>query len=90
MSNKKSDGGSRRLTAWTRIGIAKSERGRTFRVGDCIKRRDGKKGQWRIIGMDEHRSGVVELILRGEKSGKQDRIDIEDAKFLKPPYRVVF
>lgn len=84
----KKDSSSRRLTAWTRVGQASNERGRTFQTGDCIKRTD-KKGQWRIIGIDEHRSGVVELIIRGEKSGKQDRIDIEDAKYLAAPYRIV-
>lgn len=86
------DKSMRRLSAWTRLGSAQSDTGASFQSGDVCKVR-GAKGQYRIIGIDQHRSGLTELILRRElrgKVGKTNRVDIDDAIYVAPPYRAVY
>lgn len=83
---------SRRLRAWSRLGVITNDDGDEFRPGDVCKVA-GAKGQYRIIGIDQHRSGLIELILRREvrgKVGKVSRVDIDDAIYVEPPYRAVF
>jgi hypothetical protein len=78
-----------RLTAWEYVGRAFNDDCDEFRPGD-VCRRKGKGGWWRIIGIDQHRSGMTELKLRGEKSSREMRVDIDDVEWIEPPYPVVY
>jgi hypothetical protein len=86
------DKSQRRLSAWSRVSIAENDDGEAFQSGD-VCRLAGSKGQYRIIGIDQHRSGIVEMTLRRElrgKVGRTKRVDIEDVRYVEPPYRAVY